>query len=78
MSEIVKEESAVTLTKAQRKALKLAAKHEKAQARLRLKQEKQRKKVQKKLARAEHRWQLAAFKQDIKEIFRRRKQQGKG
>ncbi len=77
MKDTAKTESSVT-TKAMRKQQKLAAKQEKAQAKLKEKLEKQRKKAQKKLERAEHRWQLAAFKQDIKEIFRRRKQQGRG
>lgn len=49
---------------------KLAKKQEKALAKL----EKLRRKTQKKLEKAEHRWQLKAFQQDIKELFRRRKQ----
>lgn len=77
MKESVKGQT-LKMSSPERKQLKIAEKQEKKQDKQRAKLEKQRRKAQRKLERAEHRWQLAAFKQDIKELFRRRKQQGKG
>ncbi|MFA9380216.1 MAG: hypothetical protein ACERKO_04060 [Acetanaerobacterium sp.] len=85
MNEIAKETLPYSqVTKAQRKQHRLERKQQKTVIKLeqmqhkrKLRQDKQRRKAQKKLERAENRWQLAAFKQDIKEIFKRRKQQGK-